>query len=60
VALPDTCYQAGFLFCLIFDLEDGGDMFLRNISSLSTDYTALTCKKTVVFITTAVITSNPK
>jgi hypothetical protein len=27
--------------CLFFDPEDGGDMFLRNVSWLSTDYTAL-------------------
>jgi hypothetical protein len=26
---------------LFFDLEDGGDMVLRNVALLSTDYTAL-------------------
>jgi alpha-N-acetylglucosamine transferase len=26
---------------LLFDLEDKGDMFLRNVGGLSTDYTAL-------------------
>jgi hypothetical protein len=32
---------AGFLLGLFFDPEDGGDMFLRNVDSFSTDYTAL-------------------
>jgi hypothetical protein len=36
-----TCFHAGFLLCLFFDPEDGGDMFLRNAGWLSTDYTAL-------------------
>jgi hypothetical protein len=31
--------QSGFLFGLFFDLEAGGDMFLRNGSCLSTNYT---------------------
>jgi hypothetical protein len=26
-----TCFNAGFLFCLFFDSEDGGYLFLRNI-----------------------------
>jgi hypothetical protein len=30
-ALFATCFHAGFLYGLFFDLEDGGDMFLRNI-----------------------------
>jgi hypothetical protein len=34
------CYQAGFLLGLFFDPEDEGDMFLRNVCSLSTDYMA--------------------
>jgi hypothetical protein len=33
--------HAGFLLVLFFDPEDGGDMFLRIIDYLSTDYTAL-------------------
>jgi hypothetical protein len=33
--------HAGFLLGLIFDPEDGGDIFLQNIHSLSTVYTAL-------------------
>jgi hypothetical protein len=31
----------GFLLSLIFDLEDGGDMFLRNVGRLSPEYKAL-------------------
>jgi hypothetical protein len=30
-ALLSTCFHARFLFCLLFDPEDGGDMFLWNI-----------------------------
>jgi hypothetical protein len=26
-----TCVHVGFLLDLFFDLEDGGDMFLRNV-----------------------------
>jgi hypothetical protein len=33
-----TCFHAGFLLGLFFDPEDGGDIFLRNAGSLSTDY----------------------
>jgi hypothetical protein len=25
-----ACFHTGFLLCLFFDPEDGGDMFLRN------------------------------
>jgi hypothetical protein len=31
LALLATCFYAGFLLGLFFDLEDGGDMFLRNV-----------------------------
>jgi hypothetical protein len=31
--------HTGFLLALLFDTEDGGDMFLRNVGRLSTDYT---------------------
>jgi hypothetical protein len=33
--------HAGFLRALFFDREDGGNMFLGNVSLFSTDYTAL-------------------
>jgi hypothetical protein len=33
--------HAGFLLDLFFDPEDGCDMFFRNASLLSTDYTAI-------------------
>jgi hypothetical protein len=36
-----TCFHAGFLTGLLFDPEDGGDMILRNVTTLSTSYTAL-------------------
>jgi hypothetical protein len=36
-----TSFHAGFLLGLFFDPEDGGDMFLRNVGWLLTDYTAL-------------------
>jgi hypothetical protein len=38
LALLATCFHAGFLLGLFFDLEDGGNIFLRNLSWLSTDY----------------------
>jgi hypothetical protein len=41
VARLATCFHAGFLLGLFSDPEDGGDMFLRNVGCLSTDYTAL-------------------
>jgi hypothetical protein len=36
-SLLATSFSLGFFF----DSEDGGNIFLRNVSSLSTDYTAL-------------------
>jgi hypothetical protein len=36
IALLAACFHAGFLLP-----EDGGDMFLRHVGWLSTDYTAL-------------------
>jgi hypothetical protein len=40
-ALLVICFDAGFLPGLYFYPEDGGDMFLRNVGGLSTDYMAL-------------------
>jgi hypothetical protein len=37
----NTWFHVGFLLCLFFDPEYGGDIFLRNLGWLSTDYTAL-------------------
>jgi hypothetical protein len=33
-----NCFHAGSLFGLLFDSEDGSDMFLRNVGCLSMDY----------------------
>jgi hypothetical protein len=42
-SVSHACYllHADFLLGLSFDPEDGGEMFLRNVGWLSTDYTAL-------------------
>jgi hypothetical protein len=40
-ALLATCFHAGFLLGLFFDHNNEGDIFLRNVGWLSTDYTAL-------------------
>jgi hypothetical protein len=40
-ALLAICFHADFLLSLFFDPEDGGDIFLRNVGYLSTDYAAL-------------------
>jgi hypothetical protein len=39
----NTCclFHSGFLLSLLFNPEDEGDMLLRNVGLLSTDYTAL-------------------
>jgi hypothetical protein len=40
-ALLATCFHAGIFLGLFFNPEDGGDMLLLNVGSLSTDYTEL-------------------
>jgi hypothetical protein len=35
-----ACYMLLFLLSLLFDPEDGGDMFLRNVGLLSSDYSS--------------------
>jgi hypothetical protein len=35
------CFLVGFLLDLFFDGDDGGDLFLRTVGWLSTEYTAL-------------------
>jgi hypothetical protein len=39
-AVLATCFQGGFLLRLLFEPEDGSDMFLRNVGRLATDYAA--------------------
>jgi hypothetical protein len=39
--LLTTCFHAHFLLCLFFNPADGSNMFLQNVSCLSTDYTML-------------------
>jgi hypothetical protein len=33
--------HAGLLFGVFYDLEDGGDIFIRNLGWISAEYTAL-------------------
>jgi hypothetical protein len=41
-----SCHLLSHLFLgLVFDPEDGGDMFFRNIGSLSADYAVLYPKR---------------
>jgi hypothetical protein len=40
-----TCFLTGFLLSLFFDLEDEGNMFVRNISGLSIDYMELHARR---------------
>jgi hypothetical protein len=41
IAVLSTCFHAGFLLDLLFDPEDGRDMFLRKVGRISTDYMTL-------------------
>jgi hypothetical protein len=40
-----SLFYSGFFLGLFFHTQDGGDIFLRNIDWLSTDYTALYPKR---------------
>jgi hypothetical protein len=44
-----TCFHRGILLRL-FDPEDGGDMFLRNVGWLSTDYMTLYPRKILALL----------
>jgi hypothetical protein len=44
------------LLLLLFDIEDGGSKFLRNVDELLTDYTA----EIILLTVTVVIITNPK
>jgi hypothetical protein len=57
VPLDPKAHRSGFLTGLFFDPEDGSDIFIRNGSWPSMDYTAL-YPTIELFITTAVRTSN--
>jgi hypothetical protein len=37
--------RSGILVCLLFNPEDGGNIFLRNVGWLPSDYTALYSRK---------------
>jgi hypothetical protein len=43
--MASSCFHTGILLGIFFYPEDGGDMFLRNVGLLSTDYTALCQRK---------------
>jgi hypothetical protein len=47
------------LLSLFFDHEGGGEVFIRNVSRFSKDFTDVTTQSINLFITTAVRTSNP-
>jgi hypothetical protein len=51
--------SAGFLLALMFDPENGGNMFLRNVD-LFPNYTVLQSRGPLLFIVTAVETSDQK
>jgi hypothetical protein len=53
-----TCFHAGFLLSLFFDPEDGGDVLPKRRSTFNGRHGVLS-QKMVLFITTAVRTSNP-
>jgi hypothetical protein len=56
---PQTTAKADGKLVLFFYPEDGDDMILRNVRLLSKEYTALYHRRQILFITTAVRTTNP-
>jgi hypothetical protein len=44
---------------LVFNPEDGGDMFLKNAGFTSTELPSITSQKTELFTVTTLRTSNP-
>jgi hypothetical protein len=52
-------FHAGLLLGLLFNAEDGGDMFLRNIGWLSTNYNGIISQKTELFTIITLGTTNP-
>jgi hypothetical protein len=56
-----ACYVflAGFLLGLLFDPEDGGDIFLRNVGWLSMDKHGVMSHKWKLFMISTVRTSDP-
>lgn len=57
-AMLVTCFYTVFLLGLFFNRENGGNMFLHNVVDQQWT-TRLISQKTVLFITTALNTSNP-
>jgi hypothetical protein len=49
----------GFFFIIFFDHENVCEVFIRNVSRFSKDFTDVTTQNINPFITTAVRTSNP-
>jgi hypothetical protein len=45
-----TCFHSSLLLSLLFEHEDGGDMFLRNVGWLSTGLQGFTPPKTELFL----------
>lgn len=63
--MPLSLQLVSCLFCLLFDLDDGGNMFFRNVGEFSPHYMASFCRRQYasyevyyyVFFSTFVISS---